>query len=1114
MVYMKSVTVWELQNIVILLVAAGSLLTFTGCSGNSSDPRFNEISPSHSGISFTNRVEQTPEFNIINYLYFYDGGGVAIGDINGDGLPDIYLTANMGDNRLYLNEGDFKFRDITARAGVEGRGEWTTGTTMVDINGDGLLDIYVCNVHYRTKKGRNELYINNGDSTFTEKAEEYGLAFRGYSKQSAYFDMDRDGDLDMFLVNHSVHNKDTFQPRSQQNVHSPDAGDRLFLNEGGTFRDVTEEAGIHSTSLGYGLDVAVGDLNGDNYPDIYIANDFHENDYLYLNQQDGTFRDVLPQSAGHTSRASMGSDIADINNDLKPDIAVVDMLPYSEEGLKTTISSEPHQLYSVQREYGYHPQLIRNSLQLNLGKGSNSVPLLADIAPMAGVHASDWSWSALLFDMDNDGLKDFFVSNGIFRRPNNMDYLSIVRREDIQRSLKRGMTKENMSVIDSMPQLKIPNRAYRNDGGLRFSVMTEEWGLNKPAYSNGAAYGDLDNDGDLDIVVNNVNSEATIYRNMTTEKDSSSYLTVKLKGTGKNKSAIGAKVTAHADGVQQVLELFPSRGFQSSVDPRLFFGLGKADRVDSLSIVWPSGPRTLLADVAVNQQLTIEEQQVEKEEENKMTKKQPSALEEVASPLHPAFQHSENDYNEFETQPFMPYSLSRMGPPIAVADVNGDGKDDLFIGGAAEQGAAVFLQDKEGKFSKKENRIFEEHGFAEDTDAVFFDADNDGNPDLYVVSGGNEGSGDEGKMYDRLYLNDGAGNFVSNPDGLPDFSANGSVVVPIDFNGDGRKDLFVGSRSEPGSYGKIPLSYLLQNQGDGSFIDVTESVGPGLRRMGMVSDAQAADLTGDGREELIVAGDWMPVSVFQIRSGKFEKISSFESPDGLWQSLHLADIDSDGDIDILAGNMGLNTPFNVSEEEPLVMYTADFSGRGNVDPIIGYTKNSTVYPVAPRDRLLASISVLRKQFPTYESYANKSLADIFGEQQLRNIPRRDVAYLASVYFVNKGNGNFEMIQLPVEMQTSPIFAFHSKDMDRDGTLDIVAGGNLHDVLPVYGGRYDASYGWYLEGSSGSRFKNAPVSLMIQGEMRDIESVSTGKNDLWIVIGVNDKAPVFLKPSMD
>lgn len=931
------------------LIYMSILLVFIGCHSADEESRFRSISSSESNITFANEVEQSLDFNMINYLYFYDGAGVSIGDINNDGLPDIYFTANMGSNKLYLNKGNFEFIDITDKAGVEGTGNWTTGTTMVDINGDGLLDVYVCNVHYRSKQGRNQLFINNGDSTFTERAAEYGLDFRGYSKQAVFFDMDRDGDLDMYLLNHAIHNENSFKPAEQRKISNEKEGDRLYRNDNGNFTDVTTDAGIYNSGMGYGLDVTVSDLNGNNYPDIYVSNDFHENDYLYLNQKDGTFKEVLERSTAHISRASMGNDIADINNDLKPDIAVVDMLPSTEEWHKKAVSSEPYEVYAAQRDFDYHPQLIRNTLQLNVGRDSASVPVYTDIAPMAGVHATDWSWSALLFDMDNDGRKDLFVSNGIYRRPNDKDYLSLIRSDGIQQSLEKGITERNIVVIDSMPHLKIPNAAFRNEDSLTFSHQTEDWGFKTPSYSNGAAYGDLDNDGDLDLVINNVNSEASIYRNMTSEKDSTNYLTVSIKGEGDNSLGIGSKGIVYTGDNHQLAELFPTRGFQSSVDPRLFFGLGDINEVDSLKIVWPDGKETTMENIARNQELTINEYEVSKDRSSNSTSVDSSSsyLSEVPSPLEPSYRHLENDFNGFDAQPLMPYQLSQMGPPIAAGDINGNGLEDLYIGGAADQSGVFYIQQDEGEFTRKETAVFENHAFFEDTDAVFFDANNDRVLDLYVVSGGNEEQKNNEQLYDRLYINDGSGNFVHKSDALPDFKANGSVVLPLDYDEDGDSDLFVGSRSVPKSYGATPNSYLLENNGKGTFRDVTDEAGPGLGEAGMISDARIADITGNGREDIIVAGDWMPVVIFQNNGGVFERFQGFESDIGLWQSLDITDIDGDGDLDILAGNMGLNTTLTASEEEPLVMYMDDFNGDGHVDPVIGQTKQDRVFPLLP-----------------------------------------------------------------------------------------------------------------------------------------------------------------------
>ncbi|MCW9712211.1 VCBS repeat-containing protein [Aliifodinibius salicampi] len=1090
------------------------LLIFIGCHSADEESRFRSIGSSQSNITFANEVEQSLDFNMINYLYFYDGAGVSIGDINNDGLPDIYFTANMDSNKLYLNKGNFEFIDITDKARVGGTGDWTTGTTMADINGDGLLDIYVCNVHYRSKKGQNQLFINNGDFTFTERAAEYGLDFRGYSKQTVFFDMDRDGDLDMYLLNHAIHNENSFKPAEQRKGSSEKEGDRLYRNDGGKFTDITKEAGIYNSGMGYGLDVTVSDLNGNNYPDIYVSNDFHENDYLYLNQKDGTFKEVLEQSTSHTSRASMGNDIADINNDLKPDIAVVDMLPSTEEWHKKAVSSETYEVYAAQRDFGYHPQLIRNTLQLNVGSDSNSVPIYSDIAPMTGTHATDWSWSALLFDMDNDGRKDLFVSNGIYRRPNDKDYLSLIRSDGIQQSLEKGITEQNIVVIDSMPHLKIPNAAFRNEDSLAFSHQTENWGFNTPSYSSGAAYGDLDNDGDLDLVINNVNTEASIYQNMTVEQDSTNYLTVSIKGEGANTLGIGSKGIVYTGDNYQLAELFPTRGFQSSVDPRLFFGLGEVNKVDSLKIIWPDGKETIMENIAPNQQLTVDEGKVPKNQSSISTSVDRSSfLSEVPSPLEPSYRHLENDFNGFNAQPLMPYQLSQMGPPIAVGDVNSDGLDDLYMGGGAEQSGVLYIQQDDGKFLKKETKVFDNHALFEDTDAAFFDANNDGAIDLYVVSGGNEEQKNNEQLYDRLYINDGSGNFVHKSDALPDFKANGSVVLPLDYDEDGDRDLFVGSRSVPKSYGATPNSYLLENDGDGTYRDVTNDIGPQLGEAGMISDARSADITGNGRDDIIVAGDWMPIVIFQNNGGVFERFQDFESDVGLWQSLHLADIDGDGDLDILAGNMGLNTTLAASEQQPLVVYTDDFNGDGHTDPVIGQTKQDQILPIASRDHLLAPFNFLHSKFPRYESYAGKTLYEIFGEERLQKAEKKIVTNLASVYFENRENGEFKVHPFPRAIQAAPVFSFHAEDFDHDSFTDILAGGNFYSVLPLYGGQFDASYGWLLKGTAGKSFEALTPEesgILLRGEIREIKSVGIGNNDRLIVVGRNDQSPVFLE----
>ena len=1092
------------------LIFGLAFLVIYGCRGQDNLPLFEKLDPAQTSVDFTNTLKQTTDFNIINYPYFYDGGGVSIGDINNDGLPDIYLTANTQANGLYLNEGNFQFTNITELAGVEGNGDWTTGTTMADVNGDGLLDIYVCNVNYLSKNGQNQLFINNGDSTFTEQAEEYGLAFSGYSKQAAFFDMDNDGDLDMYLLNHAVHTENSFVRSTNRSKADPNSGDRLYRNDGGTFTDVTKQAGIHSSILGYGLAVTVSDVNGDNYPDIYVSNDFHENDYLYINQQDGTFEESLEESIRHTSRASMGNDIADINNDLKPDISVLDMLPADEERLKTSVSSEPYEVYSIQREFGYHPQLIRNTLQLNLGKNPAGRQIFSEIAPLAGVHATDWSWSSLLFDMNNDGSKDLFVSNGIYRRPNDKDYLSMVGGERAQRSLNEGINEKNISLADSMPHVKIPNFAFENNADLTFTDRSEEWGLATSSYSSGSAYGDLDDDGDLDLVINNVNTKATIYKNRTTEQDNSAFLIIRLQGNNSNTMGIGSKAIATVDGQKQMAELMPTRGFQSSVQPRLFLGFGNSKSIDTLKIIWPDGTQTLRTDVAPNQHLTI--QQSSAEDRKKRQKNDTAVFKSIENDLSPGFTHTENGFDGFMNYPLKPYQLSSEGPGLASADVNDDGREDFYIGGARWQSGSLYIQQANGFFEKQEVTGFKEDRIFEDTEAVFFDANGDNAPDLYIVSGGNEHPVNSQNLYDRFYINDGTGQFSRVTKAFPLFGANGSIAIPLDYNGDGNLDLFVGSRSVPRNYGITPESYLFKNQGDGTFKEITDSAAPGLKRLGMISDAVSTDINGDSQPDLVVAGDWMPVTVFINKNGQLTKTEILDSGNGLWQSVHASDMDSDGDMDLLAGNMGMNTSLQASAEDPLIMYTGDFNGNGKAESVIGQTKGDEVYPIVGRDLLLQAVPYLKRKFLSYQSFAGKTLTDIFTAELLKKASKHSIEELASVYFENDGNGNFSKRYLPKKAQFAPIYAFHTKDFNADGTKDIIAGGNLFKVLPIYGGPFDASYGWFLKGQGNGSFSvlNPEQSgFYVDGEIRDILSIGTDENQR-VIIGVNHKKPQFFE----
>jgi len=1095
------------MRFLFLIFLALTLIVFTSCR-EEEDSRFQLIDDDKTGIQFSNDLENTASFNILNYLYFYDGGGVSIGDINNDGLPDIYFTANTLQNRLYLNKGNFEFEDITSKAGVTGSADWTTGTTMVDINGDGLLDIYVSAVNYLNKSGRNQLFINNGDTTFTEQAAEYGLDFQGYSKQASFFDYDNDGDLDLYLLNHSVHSNESFANASRRNVYSDDAGDKLFRNDEGQFVDVTQEAGIYSSIIGYGLAATVSDINKDGCQDIYVSNDFHENDYLYMNNCDGTFREVIESSTGHTSRASMGTDIADFNNDGLADIFVLDMLPYKEEIRKSAVSSEPNNAYEAQRRFGYHPQLIRNTLQLNLGVDEEDNPLFSEIAQLAGVDATDWSWSALFFDMNNNGKKDLFVSNGIYRRPNDMDYLLSIRSEQAQQAMQGEMSDTALAYIENMPKVKIPNFGFINEGGYSFR-QDEQVGFRQPSFSNGAAYGDLDNDGDLDLVVNNVNMKASIYRNMTREREERNYLKVRLHGVGQNTFGIGAKVTVHAGDALQYYEMMPTRGFLSSVEPIILAGLDSVATIDSVSVTWPNQSRQVMTDISVNQTLELYQKEASKDYDMVNQKVSEGLFNRLSDDMKPSYSHEENSFNDYNFQSLMPHKLSSQGPAIAVGDVNGDGLDDFYVGGAKYRPGALFIQDDLGSFSKSNSPVFEQDQSYEDVDAIFFDANNDGAPDLYVVSGGSEDAPQSNGYGDRLYVNDGEGRFARVADALPPLRDNGSVATAADYDGDGDMDLFIGNRSVPGNYGISPNSHILENDGNGRFSEVTDQVSEDLKETGMVTDATWQDVNGDGTPDLIVVGEWMPITIYLNKEGKLQKqTEAFGLADthGWWNTVVADDFDKDGDMDFMAGNIGLNTDYKASYQEPLKLYLKDFNGDGQVDPIITYMQEDKEYPVATRDDLLSHFHFLRSRYPGYGSFAGQTIRQIFGDRLNEGVEMKKATLFSSVFLENEGNGTFTIHNLPQEIQFAPVFAIATGDFDDDWVTDALLGGNFFDVKPSMGGRYDASYGWFLKGNGDGNFRvSNPLQsgFVVDGEIRDIQLLNTVDNRVLISVARNN-----------
>ena len=1142
------------RNSFLLFTASftAQLLAFAACERGTQPQQpklFDLLSPQQTGVAFSNNLPEKPDFNILNYLYYYNGAGVAVGDIDGDGLPDLYFTSNLGANKLYRNLGNYRFEDITAKAGVADSIGWKTGVTMVDVNGDGKIDIYVSGVDYLGEHGRNVLYINNGDGTFTDRTREYGLEHQGFSTQALFFDYDGDGDLDMYLLDHSTHRMREAVGERREAGGGRRIGDRLFRNDGNHFVDVTASAGIHDNLDGYGLGVVASDLNDDGCPDLYITNDFQGDDYLYVNNCNGTFTEVIANAPApsrlsplasrsappasrtappaHTSRFSMGVDAADFNNDGRPDIVSLDMMPEREDILKTTATLEGWDIYNRRLQAGYHPQFARNMLQLNRGDGRFS-----EIGYYAGIFDSDWSWSALFADLDNDGEKDLFVTNGVYRRPNDMDYITYVGQEAVQRSLGDSITEANLELLKKMPSVPLSNYAFHNNGDLTFTNVAESWGLAQPGFSNGAVYVDLNNSGNLDLVINNINAPASVYRNNARAIDGNSYLTVVLKGNGRNTQGIGAKLIAKVGATTQLIEQQPTRGFESSVDPRPHFGLSKATKIDSLTVIWADNRYQVLTDVAVNRILTLSQSDAT----GKWTyPSQPSAsrlpppasrlFTDITAQTGATFRHQEDTFYDYNREPLIPHLLSREGPRIAVADVNGDGLDDFYVGGAKWQAGQVFIQQRDGAFRISNQPSIAADSIAEDVGAVFFDANGDGAPDLLVASGGNEFSGKDDALRPRLYLNDGHGNFTRARNALPDIFENASCVAVGDFNGDGHPDVFIGSRLVAHSYGLIPRSHLLQNNGIGQFTDVTDAVAPQLAESGMVTAATWIDYDHDGKLDLVVVGEWMPVKVFHNEAGKLvdrTREAGFANTNGWWNSVEAVDLLGNGRPDLVLGNLGTNSYMRASPQEPARLYVGDFAhtGNGNIDAILTFYHEGVSYPLAGRDELIARFPSLRGKYPTYKSFGASRIEDIFPASDLRQAQVREADTFSSAIAINNGNGTFTLKPLPAEAQFAPIYASVAADFDGDGKTDLLVAGNFFDVTPMLGG-YDASYGLLLRGDGQGSFTavdGQASGLAIDGQVRDMKLIRTPKGQLIAVARNNDQVMMLrvgataLKPS--
>ncbi len=1098
------------KYIAVVVIAMLVFFSFS-CTPNSSPPQpnpnalFAALSPESTGIDFANHLEETEEFNIIEYLYFYNGGGVATGDLNNDGLPDIYFTANQLPNKLYLNKGNFQFEDITEEAGLASPGAWKTGVTMVDINGDGFLDIYVCRLgNYKGIAGKNELYINNGDLTFTESAAEYGLDFQGFSTQAAFFDYDGDGDLDMYLLNHAVHTERSYGRASLRYLDGGLSGDRLYRNNADKgekmFSPVTNEAGIYSSHIGYGLGIGISDLNNDGLPDIYVSNDFNENDYLYINQGNGSFREQIKSSISYSSRFSMGNDLADFNNDGWTDIISLDMLPEDEITQKLSAGDDPYEIYRLKLNFGYERQATRNMLQLNSGNGTFS-----EIGQYSGVNASDWSWAPLFADYDNDGHKDLFIANGIVRRPNDMDYINFITGNDPENP-EAKIEISNLELASKMPPGMVNNYFFRNNGDLRFENVSTAWGMTEATASNGSVYVDLDNDGDLDLVVNNINQTAGIFKNHLMEKkhmEGKAYLKIKLQGKSANRFGIGSKVIAFAGDLQVSQENYTSRGFQSSVAPELHLGLGSTQTLDSLLVIWPGGKSQTLRSQATNQTLILKETDAT-DNYSYSKEESPTLLEPIElADYGLIFDHLEDDYNDFNLEPLLPHKMSREGPAVAVGDINGDGLEDIFVGGAHSQAATIFLHQVGGNFRQIPAPAIASDSLFEDVSAVFFDSNNNGHQDLYVVSAGNIPSAQSQVPQDRLYLNDGKGNFTkSKTNTLPGHHS--SVVLAHDYDGDGWIDLFIGGRVVPGNYGEATRSYLLRNQGDGDFLDVTASTAPDLHYAGMVKSAVWTDINRDGESDLVLAGEWMPVTIFIQENGKLVNRTSAYQLDktlGWWNSIQAEDLTGDGFPDLIAGNLGLNSRLKASESDPVKMYVKDFDDNGSRDQIITQSLNGKSYTLATKDELVKKIPSLKKQFTRHSDFAGKTVEEIFKTHGLEDAALFQANEFHSAVFINEAGKSFRQQNLPPEAQLAPIYAIFTEDLNGDGCTDLILGGNQADSSPYFGA-YQGSRGLVLIGDCNGNFESLAATsggVNSQGNIRHIESLALGQEKLLIVV---------------
>jgi hypothetical protein len=1066
---------------------------------------FTNLKPEQTGIGFQNKIVESAGVNIITYEYFYNGGGVGAGDFNNDGLIDLYFTGNMSPNKLYLNKANMKFEDITKISGAGGKPGWKTGVSVADVNGDGFLDIYVCySGDLDSTQRANQLFINNGNLTFTDKATEMGVDDMGYSTHAAFFDMDRDGDLDLYVLNHNIKNLRNFDAAFVKKMVDPNAGDRLYENKEGKFSDISRKAGIISNPLGYGLGINIADINNDGWPDIYVSNDYVEEDYLYINNKNGTFTESMKSSFGHLSNFSMGVDIADINNDGLMDIFTLDMLPEDNKRQKLLYAPDNYELYNNTLSNGFYHQLMRNMLQLNNGNGTFS-----EIGQLSGISNTDWSWAALFADFNHDGTKDLFVTNGYGRDMINRDFMKFYANERLKHL--QGKTDSRMfQMLQGIQSTPLHNYIFENNGNLQFKDRSIDWGFDEVNFSHGAVYADLDNDGDLDLVMNRMNQEAGLYQNMTIENNAvGHFLNINLKASGNNTFAIGATVSLHAANNVYTMQNFPVHGFQSSMQVPIHFGF-KENKIDSITIKWSNGQHEVILNPSqING--TLDVVQLEK------TAK-PLPINKAITPIFTStdfklsYKHYEDLVNDFKIQPLMPNMFSYSGPRLVKGDVNNDKLDDIYVCGPKDQPGTLFIQQRDGSYKEDQQKAFNEDASAEDCGALFFDADNDGDLDLYVVSGGFV-LDDEQNLQDRLYFNKN-GKFTKQLDLLPKETISGSQVIAMDYDDDGDEDLFVSGRVVPGKYPVSPSSMLLENNGQGKFSDKTSLIAEFFLSPGMITDAKWADINDDKKKELIISGEWMSLMVFSYQHDKFKDISNqvfSKTYSGWWNRMELADLDKDGDLDLIAGNWGTNSQLKASDSTPVTLYYGDFDNNGYIDPLLCYYIQGKSYPMASRDEITDQMVSLRQKFPTYDSYADAALEDILTEDQLKNAKILSANFLQTAWFENV-NGKFVMHQFPIEADFSVVQAIYIDDFNHDGFTDILLAGNA-DQMRIKIGKMDANFGTVLAGDGKGNFKyinQVESGLNVKGCVRDIIEVSNKGGVKTLMMGLNNQSPEFIK----